>query len=57
MFLQDSVPTSMHAAVEKYYMGMSPIDSIKAYWKEWDLTKENKNAYKYTSLWSSKRCI
>ena len=48
MFLQDSVPTSMHAAVEKYYMGMSPIDSIK-YWREWDLTSENKNAYKYTS--------
>jgi len=45
MFLQDSVPTSMHAAVEKYYMG---IPQPWAYWKEWDLTKENKNIYKYT---------
>ena len=45
MFLQDSVPTSMHAAVEKYYMG---IPEPYAYWKEWDLTKENKNIYKYT---------
>ena len=45
MFLQDSVPTSMHAIVEKYYMG---IPQPYAYWKEWDLTSENKNAYKYT---------
>ena len=45
MFLQDSVPTSMHAAVEKYYMG---IPDPLAYWKEWDLTSENKNVYKYT---------
>ena len=45
MFLQDSVPTSMHAAVEKYYM---EIPEPYAYWKEWDLTKENKNIYKYT---------
>jgi len=45
MFLQDSVPTSMHAIVEKYYMG---IPQPYAYWREWDLTKENKNAYKYT---------
>ncbi|MDA1338387.1 MAG: hypothetical protein O2871_03395, partial [bacterium] len=45
MFLQDSVPTSMHAIVEKYYMG---IPQPYAYWKEWDLTTENKDAYKYT---------
>ena len=45
MFLQDSLPTSMHAAVEKYYMG---IPNPLAYWKEWDLTSENKNVYKYT---------
>jgi hypothetical protein len=45
MFLQDSVPTSMHAIVEKYYMG---IPQPYAYWKEWDLTSENKDVYKYT---------
>ena len=43
-FMQDSFPTSMHAAIEKYYMG---IPKSYAYWKEWDLTKENKNIYKY----------
>jgi len=44
-FMQDSAPTSFHAAIEKYYMG---IPSPYAYWKEWDLTSENKNVYKYT---------
>ena len=44
-FLRDSVPTSFHGAVERYYMGIpGPVSS---YWKDWSLEKEDANIFKY----------
>lgn len=44
-FLRDSVPTSLHGAVERYYMGIpGPVSS---YWKDWSLEKEDENIFKY----------
>ena len=44
-FLRDSVPTSFHAAVERFYMGIpGPVSS---YWKDWSLEKEDANIFKY----------
>ena len=44
-FLRDSVPTSFHGAIERYYMGIpGPVSS---YWKDWSLEKEDANVFKY----------
>jgi len=43
-FLQSSVPTSLQPAVEQYYMG---IPNPSNYFKFWDLTKEDKDIFKY----------
>ena len=43
-WLQSSVPTSMQAAVEQYYMG---IPDAANYWKFWGLDKESADVFKY----------